>query len=211
MGNIVNGVDLIRKLKKEAFGVTSPLITSIRSKNGKTEKGAIWLNEEELSPYDYWQFWRNTDDRDVKRFIKFFTEIEVDEVENIFKKEKNINKLKILLANEATKILHGEDAAKKAAQTAKDTFEGGTVASGLPEINIKKKEIQEGINILDLIANNKILSSKSEARRVIANKGFKLNDKVIDDEKRKLQLKDFEKSTLKLSYGKKKHYIIKII
>ena len=192
-GNIVNGVDLIRrKLKKEAFGVTSPLITlASGAKMGKTEKGAIWLNEEELSPYDYWQFWRNTDDRDVKRFIKFFTEIEIDEAEKLFKKEKNINNLKILLANEATKILHGEEAAKKAAQTAKDTFEKGGLASGLPEINIKKDEIKKGINILDLIANNKILSSKSEARRAIANKGLKLNDKVIDDEKKILTIKRF--------------------
>ena len=212
-GNIVNGVELIRrKLKKEAFGVTSPLITlASGAKMGKTEKGAIWLNEEELSPYDYWQFWRNTDDRDVKRFIKFFTEIDVDEAENIFQKEKNINNLKILLANEATKILHGEELAKKAAQTAKETFEGGTLASGLPEINLKKEEINKGVNILDLIANNKILPSKSEARRIILNKGFKLNDKIIDDEKKILKLKDFEKDNLKLSYGKKKHYLIKII
>ena len=211
-GNIVNGVDLIRrKLKKEAFGVTSPLITlASGAKMGKTEKGAIWLNEEKLSPYDYWQFWRNTDDRDVKRFINFFTEIEINEAEDIFKKEKNINNLKILLANEATKILHGEESSKKAAQTAKNTFEGGALALGLPEINIKKEEINKGVNILDLIANSKILSSKSEARRVILNKGFKLNDKVIDDEKKILQLKDFEKNTLKLSYGKKKHYLIKI-
>ena len=211
-GNIVNGVDLIRrKLKKEAFGVTSPLITlASGAKMGKTEKGAIWLNEEELSSYDYWQFWRNTDDRDVKRFIKFFTEIEVDKAESIFKKEKNINTLKILLANEATKILHGEESSKKAAQTAKNTFEGGILASGLPEINIKKEEINKGVNILDLIANNKILSSKSEARRVILNKGLKLNNKVIDDEKKILKLNDFEKNTLKLSYGKKKHYLIKI-
>ena len=176
---------------------------------GKTEKGAIWLNEEKLSPYDYWQFWRNTDDRDVKRFLNFFTEIEINEAEDIFKKEKNINNLKILLANEATKILHGKDAAKKAEKTARETFEGGTLVSGLPEIIIKINEIKKGINILDLIANNKILSSKSEARRVIANKGFRLNDKLIDDEKI-LQLKDFEKNTLKLSYGKKKHYLIKI-
>ena len=211
-GNIVNGVDLIRrKLKKEAYGVTSPLITlASGAKMGKTEKGAIWLNKEELSPYDYWQFWRNTDDRDVKRFIKFFTEIEIDEAENLFKKEKNINNLKILLANEATKILHGEESAQKAEKTAKDTFEGGSLASGLPEINIKKEEINKGVNILDLVTKNKILSSKSEARRVILNKGLKLNDKVIDDEKKILQLKDFEKNTLKLSYGKKKHYLIKI-
>ena len=212
-GNIVNGVDLIRrKLKKEAFGITSPLITlASGAKMGKTEKGAIWLNEEELSSYDYWQFWRNTDDRDVKRFINFFTEIELNEAENIFNKEKNINNLKILLANEATKILHGEESAKKAAQTAKDTFESGTLASGLPEINIKKEEIKKGVRILDLIANNKILSSKSEAKRVIINKGLKVNDEVVEDEKQILKLKDFEKGNLKLSYGKKRHYIIKII
>jgi tyrosyl-tRNA synthetase len=212
-GNIVNGVDLIRrKLKKEAFGITSPLITlASGAKMGKTEKGAIWLNDEELSPYDYWQFWRNTDDRDVKKFINFFTEIEIDEAENIFKKEKNINNLKILLANEATKILHGEDLAKKAEQTARNTFEGGELALGLPEIIVRTDEIKKGINILDLIVNNKILSSKSETRRVIANKGFKLNNKVIDDEKKILQSSDFKKNTLKLSYGKKKHYLIKII
>ena len=211
-GNIVNGVDLIRrKLKKEAFGITSPLITlASGAKMGKTEKGAIWLNEEELSPYDYWQFWRNTDDRDVKRFINFFTEIEIDETENLFEKEKNINNLKVLLANEATKILHGEKSAKKAAQTAKDTFEGGALATGLPEIIIKKEEAKNGISILDLVVKNKILSSKNEARRIIANKGLKLNDKVVNDEKKTIQLKDFDKNTLKLSYGKKKHYIIKI-
>ena len=212
-GNIVNGVDLIRrKLKKEAFGITSPLITlASGAKMGKTEKGAIWLNEKELSSYDYWQFWRNTDDRDVKRFINFFTEIELNELENIFNKEKDINNLKILLANEATKILHGRESAEKAAQTAKNTFEIGTLASGLPEININKEEIKKGVNILDLIANNKILSSKSEARRAIVNKGLKMNDEVITDEKKILQLKDFEKGNLKLSYGKKRHYIIKII
>ena len=211
-GNIVNGVDLIRrKLKKEAFGITSPLITlASGAKMGKTEKGAIWLNEEELSPYDYWQFWRNTDDQDVKRFINFFTEIEVNEAETIFKKEKDINNLKILLANEATKILHGEALAKEVAQTARATFEEGALASGLPEIIIKKEEVKKGIDILDLVAKNKILSSKSEARRVIANKGLKLNGKVIDDEKKTLHLKDFDKNALKLSYGKKKHYLIKI-
>ncbi|MDC0943044.1 tyrosine--tRNA ligase [Pelagibacteraceae bacterium] len=212
-GNIVNGVDLIRrKLQKEAYGLTSPLITLASGvKMGKTEKGAIWLNEDQLSPYDYWQFWRNTDDRDVKRFLNFFTEIEPREVNNIFKKEKNINNLKILLANETTKILHGELASKKAAQTAKDTFEGSGLGSDLPEIKIKSDEVEKGINILDFIANNKILPSKSEARRAIANKGFKIDGIVVDDEKKTLQLKDFKKKILKLSYGKKKHYLIKII
>ena len=212
-GNIVNGVDLIRrKLQKEAFGLTSPLITlSSGTKMGKTEKGAIWLNENLLSPYEYWQFWRNTDDRDVKRFINFFTEIDTREAEKIFKDENNINKLKILLANEATKILHGEIASKKAEQTAKDTFEKGIIGSELPEIVIQSNEIKKGINILDLIAKSKILNSKSEARRAIANKGIKVNDKLMNDDKKIFELKDFKNSTLKLSHGKKKHYLIKII
>jgi len=212
-GNIINGVDLIKRhSSKSVYGLTTPLITlASGAKMGKTEKGAIWLNEEELSPYDYWQFWRNTDDRDVKRFIKFFTDIEIDEVENIFKKEKNINNLKILLANEATKILHGENSAKKAAQTAKYTFEEGTLASGLPEIIIKVDEVKKGINILDLIANNKILSSKSEARRAIANNGLKINNILIKDERKTLNLFDFKEKILKISYVKKKHYQFKII
>ena len=212
-GNIVNGTDLIRRiLQKEAFGLTSPLITLASGvKMGKTEKGAIWLNEDQLSPYDYWQFWRNTDDRDVKRFLNFFTEIDKTEIESIIEKEKNINNLKILLANEATRILHGDEAAKKAEQTAKDTFVGGGLGSDLPEIQIDSNKIKKGINILDLIADNKILPSKSEARRAIANKGLKIDDKIIDNEKKIIQSKDFKKNKFKLSYGKKKHYLIKII
>ena len=178
---------------------------------GKTENGAIWLNEDQLSPYDYWQFWRNTDDRDVKKFLNYFTEIESKKVETIFSKEKNINNLKILLANEATRILHGKIAANKAEQTAKDTFEKGGIGIDLPEIKININEVKKGISILDFISKNKILSSKSEARRVINNKGIKINDVVIEDEKRIIKLNDFEKDTFKLSYGKKKHFLIKII
>ena len=212
-GNIVNGVDLIRRiLHKDSYGITSPLITlASGAKMGKTEKGAIWLNEDQLSPYDYWQFWRNTDDRDVKKFLKFFTEIDLKDLEETLKNEKNINKLKILLANEATKILHGKVASKKAEQTARDTFDGSGFSPDLPEILIKLNELKKGVNILDLIANNKILSSKSEARRTIANKGFKINDVIIDSDKRIVSEKDFKKKILKLSYGKKKHYLIKII
>ena len=212
-GNIVNGTDLIRRImQKEAFGLTSPLITlASGAKMGKTEKGAIWLNEDQLSAYDYWQFWRNTDDRDVKRFLNFFTEIDVQKLENIFKEETNINNLKVLLANEATKILHGEEASRKAEKTAKDIFQGSGFSSDLPEIKIKSGEIKKGISILDFLANNKILPSKSEARRVIANKGLKIDDAVVKDEKTILNLNDFKKNVLKLSYGKKKHYIVKII
>jgi tyrosyl-tRNA synthetase len=212
-GNIINGVDLIRrKLQKEAYGLTSPLITlASGAKMGKTEKGAIWLNEDQFSPYDYWQFWRNTDDRDVKRFLNFFTEIETKEVDKIVLKEKNINNLKILLANEATKILHGETASKKAEQTARDTFAGFGLGSDLPQIKVKLKEVEKGINFLDFISNNKILASKSEARRAINNKGFKVNDIIVEDEKKIIQLKDFKNKVLKLSFGKKKHYLVKII
>ena len=212
-GNIVNGVDLIRrKLQKEAYGLTSPLITlASGAKMGKTEKGAIWLNEDKLSSYDYWQFWRNTDDRDVKRFLQFFTEIQPKEIDAIFEKEKNINNLKVLLANEATKILHGEKASKTAELTAKKTFEEGGVGSDLPEIQIKSEDIDKGVNILDFIAKFKILSSKGEARRAIANKGLKINDTIIESENRILEFKDFRNKILKLSYGKKRHYSIKII
>ena len=212
-GNIVNGVELIERYSNnQVYGLTTPLITlASGSKMGKTEKGAIWLNKDQVSPYDYWQFWRNTDDRDVKRFLNFFTEIEPQELNNIFKEEKNINNLKVLLANEATRILHGKEASKQAEQTAKDTFEGDGLGENLPEIRITSNEIKKGINILDLIAGNKILPSKSEVRRAIANKGFKINDLIIEDEKKVIQSKDFKKNLLKLSYGKKKHYLIKII
>ena len=153
-GNIVNGVDLIRrKLQKEAYGLTTPLITlASGAKMGKTEKGAIWLNEDKLSPYDYWQFWRNTDDRDVKRFLNFFTEIKPKQLSEIINEEKNINNLKILLANEATKILYGKTVSNKAEKTAKETFEGGGLGSGLPEIKIRFKDVEKGINILEFIS-----------------------------------------------------------
>ena len=212
-GNIVNGVDLIRRmLQKEAYGLTSPLITlASGAKMGKTEQGAIWLNENQLSAYDYWQFWRNTDDRDIKRFLNFFTEIEVSEINDICDKEKNINNLKIILANEATKILHGETASRKAEQTAKETFEGSGLGADLPEIKLKLNEISKGINFLDFLSTNKIMTSKSEARRTIANKGLKINNIIVNDENKIIQLEDFKEKILKISYGKKKHYLIKII
>ena len=212
-GNIINGVELIRRiLKKESFGLTSPLITlASGAKMGKTEKGAIWLSEELFSAYDYWQFWRNIDDKDVKRFLNFFTEIETENIEDLFVNEKNINKLKIILANEATKILHGEKLSLKAEKTAKETFEQRGIGSNLPEIEIKLGEIKNGLNLLELLSMKNIMVSKSEARRVIANKGLKINDKLIDDERKIICLDDFKDRVLKLSHGKKKHYILKII
>jgi len=212
-GNIINGVELIRRtIKKESFGLTSPLITlASGAKMGKTEKGAIWLDEKLLSTYDYWQFWRNTDDRDVKRFLNFFTEIEHEEINRICEKEKNINNLKILLANEATKVLYGGEAAKKAEKTARETFSGSGIGKDLPEIKVKLSEINKGINLLDLISKNKILSSKGEVRRAIANKGLKLNNVLVIDDKKVIKNSDFEKDILKISFGKKKHYLVKVI
>ena len=205
-GNIVNGVELIRRmLKKESFGLTSPLITlASGAKMGKTEKGAIWLDKKLFSPYDYWQFWRNTDDRDVKKFLNYFTDIETDEINKISDKEKDINKLKIILANKATEILHGKKASRIAEKTAKDTFEKKVLGSDLPHINIKASEIKEGVSFIEFLSKNKILSSKSEARRVLANRGLKINDELVLNEKKIINITDFNKNILKISYGKKK-------
>jgi len=212
-GNIINGVELIRKVnQKEAFGLTTPLITlSSGAKMGKTEDGAIWLNDELLSPYDYWQFWRNTNDADVKNFLKYFTEIDTDELERISNSEKNINNLKILLANEATKILHGEDSAKESESTAKETFDGSGVGQNLPVISIKESFLKKGINVIDFLDHSKILSSKSEIRRAIKEKGIKINDVVLTDEKKIIGMNDFKESDyIKVSHGKKKHFKIKL-
>tara|TARA_Y100000389_G_scaffold169840_1_gene176425 strand:+ start:1829 stop:3067 length:1239 start_codon:yes stop_codon:yes gene_type:complete len=212
-GNIINGVELIRRmLQKESFGLTSPLITlASGAKMGKTEKGAVWLNNDLFSPYDYWQFWRNTDDRDVKRFLNFFTELKINEIDNICSAEKNVNNLKIILANEATKILHGETASKNAAQTARKTFEGNGYGADLPQIKIKSSDLKRGVNFLEFLSNNKIMLSKSEARRAIKNHGLKINDVLVTDEKKILVPTDFKKKIIKISYGKKKHYIVEII
>ena len=212
-GNIINGVELIRKVsQKEAFGLTTPLITlASGAKMGKTENGAIWLSEDLLSPYNYWQFWRNTSDNDVRRFLQYFTEIDINEIEKISKNEKNINKLKILLANEATKILHGTEKANESEKTAKETFDGGGIGKNLPVTIIKKSQLKEGLHIIELLYASKIMTSKSEIRRAIKEKGIRINDILIVDEKKIIELNDFEKEgCVKVSYGKKKHFIIKL-
>ena len=211
-GNIVNGVELIRKInQKNSFGLTTPLITlSSGAKMGKTEDGAIWLDEKLLSAYDYWQFWRNTNDKDVKRFLKYFTELDIVELERLISKEKDINKLKILLANEATKILHGEKKSKESENTAKETFTGNGIGQNLPVIFIKASLLKNGINIIDFINDTKILNSKSEVRRAINEKGIKINDAVITDDKTTIDVDDLDKGYIKLSHGKKKHYKIKL-
>ena len=209
-GNIVNGVELVKRYSsKQVYGLTTPLITlASGAKMGKTEKGAVWLDKKLLSSYDYWQFWRNTDDRDVVKFLKMFTDKDVSEIESI--KDKNINDLKTLLANETTTLLHGEAAAVKASETAKKTFAGGS-GDELPVIKIKKDQINNGLNIIDLSIKTSLFSSKSEIRRTIKNSGLKINNSTVTDENLAINVSDFEDDVLKLSHGKKNHVLIKII
>ena len=212
-GNIVNGVELIRRInKKDSYGLTTPLITTASgAKMGKTENGAIWLNEKKLSAYDYWQFWRNTDDKDVVNFLKYFTDLSLSEISKLETNEKNINKLKIILANEATTLLHGKKKAKDAENTAKKTFEQGGVGKNLPIIKIKKSILINGVNVLEFLNFTKIMSSKSEARRAILNKGIKINDIALSNIDRVINHEDFVKdNSIKISFGKKKHFLIKI-
>jgi len=212
-GNIVNGTDLIkRKNKKQTYGLTTPLITlSSGTKMGKTEKGAVWLNKKMLSPYDYWQFWRNADDKDVVNFLKLFTELDIEKIDNL-KNSQDINELKILLANEATTMLHGSKAAKDSEVTAKKTFKDRSVGKDLPTIKIKKNDIANGINILDLVLLTKLCNSKGEVRRVIKNNGIKINNETEVDETKIFHENNFDQnSSMKVSHGKKRHVIVKII
>ena len=177
---------------------------------GKTEKGAIWLNKKMLSPYDYWQFWRNTDDKDVVNFLKLFTDLETEKIDNL-KNTKDINELKILLANETTTMLHGSKAAKDSESTAKKTFRDKSFGKNLPVVKIKKNEISSGINILDLVLLTKLGNSKGEVRRMIKNNGLKINNETVIDENKVLYENNFEENnSMKVSHGKKQHVIVKI-
>jgi len=212
-GNIVNGVELIKRCNnKQTFGLTTPLITlASGAKMGKSEKGAIWLDKRFLSSYEYWQFWRNTDDNDVLNFLKMFTDLDTNQIEKLSKEYQNINSLKILLANETTKMLHGETAAKKAQRTAKEIFQNKSVGSELITINVNKKIISDGINVIDFISLSKLFNSKSEIRRAIKNRGIRLNNNIVEDEKNNISMFDFdENQILKVSHGKKQHVIMKI-
>ena len=210
-GNIVNGVDLIKRhSSKQVFGLTTPLITlSSGLKMGKTEKGAIWLDSKFLPAYEYWQFWRNTNDEDVIRFLKMFTDLDTDLIDN--KKDENINDLKILLANETTSMLHGNKAALNAEKTARETFEKGNIGKNLPSVNLSQGTLKNGVNILDFIVSTKLLNSKSEVRRVIKNRGIKINNLVVDDDKLNVDLSFFVNNICKISFGKKKHLVVKLI
>ena len=197
-GNIVNGTDLIkRRDKKQAYGLTTPLILlSSGTKMGKTEKGAIWLNKKMLSPYEYWQFWRNTDDKDVINFLKLFTDLDLKKIASFENGDHNINNLKVLLANEATSMLHGPQEAKDSEITARKTFDDKSIGKNLPIIKIKKNIIERGINIIDIVIHSNLAKSKSEVRRMIKNNGLKINNLIIADETKTINLDDFENNNL---------------
>jgi len=213
-GNIVNGTDLIkRKEKKLAYELTTPLLTlSSGAKMGKTEKGAIWLNKKMFSPYDYWQFWRNTDDKDVINFLKLFTDIDFEKIENLKNSNQDINKLKVLLANETATMLHGSKAAKDSELTAQKTFGDKSIGKKLPTVRIKKNIITTGFNILDLVIQTKLANSKGEIRRMIKNNGLRINNEIVTDETKIIDQNNFDQdNNMKVSHGKKQHLIVKII
>jgi tyrosyl-tRNA synthetase len=210
-GNIVNGVELIKRYSdKQAYGLTTPLITlASGAKMGKTSDGAIWLDKKFLSSYEYWQFWRNTDDRDVIKFLKFFTDESAEEIENF--KNKNINDLKILLANKTTEMLHGKKEAQNSEKIAKETFSENSKGSNLPSIKIKRSSLKKTINIIELVIISKFENSKSEIRRLIKGNAIKINNEIIENEKFLIDEKTFNENYLKLSIGKKRHVKIELI
>ena len=213
-GNIINGVELVRKeIQGEAFGLTTPLITTAHgAKMGKTESGAVWLNGDLVSSYDYWQFWRNTDDRDVIKYLYLFTEIETETIKQYESYAGNkLNELKILLANEATALLHGKKASEKAAETSKSTFEARTTGDDLPNKKIKKEKIEKGFLFKDILLEIKFANSGGDFKRNIKNNAYKINNITETNEDKKLTLKDSLNTKIKISFGKKKHFVINII
>ena len=212
-GNIVNGIDLGRRVaKKELFGLTTPLITTASgAKMGKTAAGAVWLRSERYSPYDYWQFWRNTEDADVGRFLKLFTNLPLDEITRLEALAgAEINQAKKILANAVTSILHGADAARIASETAEKTFETGATAEGLPTTDIPRTELEAGIALFATLARAGLASSNSEARRLIKGGGARVNDVAIQDEMFEINASAInDDGVIKLSAGKKRHALIR--
>lgn len=212
-GNIVSGVELGRRVESaELFGLTMPLITTAGgAKMGKTAKGAVWLSEELLSSYDYWQFWRNTADADVGRFLRLFTELPMDEVRRLEALEgAELNEAKKVLANEATALLHGADAARAAEDTARRTFEEGTAGQDLPTIEVGASVLEAGLPLVDLFVQTGLCASKGEARRLIRQDGARLNDEKVSDEAATVTTADLNgQGVIKLSAGRKRHALVR--
>jgi len=216
-GNIVNGIDLGRRLgTPQLYAVTCPLLTTASgAKMGKTASGAVWLNADMLSPYDYWQFWRNTEDADVSRFLKLFTLLPMDEIARLSALQgAEINEAKKVLATEATALLHGREAAQLAAETAQKTFEQGTLAESLPTVEVPSSVLEQGLGVLTAFGPDyaKLVPSSSEARRQVKSGGLKVNDQTVSDERGSLGLSDLtSEGVIKLSFGKKKHVLLRAV
>ena len=214
-GNIVNGIDLARRIAgNEVFGLTTPLIaTASGEKMGKSVGGAVWLRPHRLSPYDYWQFWRNTEDADVGRFLKLFTDLPLDEIARLEALQgAEINEAKKVLATEATRLCHGDAAAVQAAETARKTFESGKAAEGLPTIDLPRADLEAGIVAFRLFPMAGLASSNGDARRLIAGGGARLNDTRLDDAERTIGSGDVNPDgVIKLSAGKKRHALVRAV
>lgn len=213
LGNIINGMELTRRISDErVFGLTSPLLTtSDGNKMGKSQDGAIWLNANMLSPYEFWQFWRNTTDADVARFLKLYTELPLDECSRLEKLEgSEVNDAKIILANEVTALLHGRDAALTAAQTSSEVFEKGGIGEDLPTISFRENEISDGVPIVQAFVKAGLAKSGKEAKRLIAENGARLDDKLVTNTNLVLTAKMLTKP-VKLSAGKKRHALVTLL
>ncbi|GIT87217.1 tyrosine--tRNA ligase [Roseobacter sp. OBYS 0001] len=211
-GNIVNGIDLTRRvIDGEVYGLTSPLLTTSDGKKmGKSQSGAVWLNADMFSPYEFWQFWRNTTDADVGRFLKLYTELPLDECERLGALPgSEINAAKITLANEITTLLHGAEAAATAAQTARDVFEKGGVGDDLPTLTLSAEDVAQGISIVQLIVKSGLASSGKEAKRLIAENGAKLDDAPLTNAGLMIDAAALQ-SPIKLSAGKKRHAMVQL-
>jgi tyrosyl-tRNA synthetase len=212
-GNIVNGIDLGRRMgTPQLHALTTPLITtSSGEKMGKTASGAVWLNADMKSPYEYWQFWRNTEDADVTRFLKLFTTIPLSEIERLAAlRGAEINEAKKALADSATTLLHGADAARTAAETARQTFEEGAIAENLPKVEVLRGELEAGIGVLASFVKAGLVASNGEARRQIKGGGLRVNDTAVTDEKMVLKPSDLTREgVIKLSMGKKRHVLLR--
>lgn len=213
-GNIVNGVELARRMDgTEVFGLTTPLLTTASgAKMGKTAQGAVWLNADRLSPYDYWQFWRNTEDADMARFLRLFTDLPIPEIERLEALEgARINDAKIALANAATAMLHGEAAAQDAERTARATFESGAVDLGLPTTMVSMDDLNAGIGLTAALEMSGLAPSKGEGKRKIAEGAVRVNDAVVEDASAVLNASNLtDQRLIKLSLGKKRHALLRV-
>jgi tyrosyl-tRNA synthetase len=212
-GNIVNGVDLGRRMgTAQLFALTTPLLTTASGdKMGKTAKGAVWLNADQFSPYDFWQYWRNTEDADVAKFLKLFTALPMREINKLAAlKGSEINEAKKALADAATMLLHGADAAREAAETARKTFEEGAIAENLPTVEISQSELEAGVGVLALFVKTGLVASNGEARRQIKGGGLRINDVAVSDERMVLTPADLTaEGVIKASLGRKRHVLVR--